>query len=74
MEPYKNLSEKSGVIAFEIGADFVKVQYKNNPRIYLYSHRKINPHKIELMKELATSGRGLATYITQNRDVHDGFE
>lgn len=73
MQPYRNLSGKSGVAAFEIGDDFVKVLFRDNPRIYLYSTPPIAAAKIEQMKGLALVGRGLATFISQNPDVRAGF-
>ncbi|QTQ33738.1 Uncharacterized protein pbN1_37530 [Aromatoleum bremense] len=73
MQLYKNLSGQSGVAAFEIGVDFVKVVFHGNPRVYVYSARNITPAKIEHMKQLAAAGRGLATFISQNPDVRAGF-
>lgn len=73
MQPYKNLSGKSGIVAFEIGDDCVKIRFRDNPKIYLYSTRRIPPRKIERMKQLAAAGRGLATFISRNPDVRDGY-
>lgn len=74
MESYRNLSGESGVLAFEIGANQIKVQFKNTPKIYVYSIRNISSNKIEQMKHLAVSGCGLGTFINQNRDVHNGYD
>ena len=74
MESYKNLSGKSGVTAYEIGPDHIKVQFKHNPNVYTYSSRQIAHAKIEQMKALAVVGQGLGTFINQNRDVHDGYD
>lgn len=73
MQPYRNLSGKSGLEAFEIGNDFVKLRFRDNPRIYVYSSHNIAPEKIEQMKRLALSGRGLASFVSRNDDVRDGF-
>ena len=74
MEPYKNLGGNSGVAAYEIGSDHIKVQFKHGAKIYIYSTRQISASKIEQMKDLAIAGRGLGTFINQNRDVHDGYD
>ena len=74
MESYKNLSGKSGVFAFEIGTDRIKVKFNNNPEIYVYSTRLISSNKIEQMKTLAVSGEGLGTFINQNADVRKSFD
>jgi len=74
MESYKNLSGNSGISAYELGADHIKIQFKHSLKIYVYSIRHISSSKIEQMKALAVSGRGLGTFINQNRDVHDGYD
>lgn len=74
METYKNLGGNSSVTAYETSTDHIKVQFKNSPRVYTYSTRRINRMKIEQMKALALAGRGLGAFINQNRDVHDGYD
>ena len=74
MESYKNLGGNSGVTAYEIGSDHIKVQFKHGAKIYTYSTRRISSSKIEEMKALAIAGKGLGTYINQHRDVHDGYD
>lgn len=74
MEPYLDLSGRSGVVAFQIGESYIKIQFRNNRRVYVYSSRRINSDKIEHMKRLAVSGAGLNTFINQNSDVRYGFE
>lgn len=73
MQRYRNLNGKSGIVAFEIGDDCVKIVFRDNSKVYLYSTRKIPAEKIERMKQLATSGRGLTTFISRNPDVRDGY-
>jgi len=73
MESYKNLSGNSGVVAFEIGGDFIAVQFRNNAKIYIYSYQKIDSNKIEEMKRLAVAGQGLSTFINRNPDVKNGY-
>jgi hypothetical protein len=66
MERYRNLSGDSGVYAFEIGEDYIRVQFEGTGRIYQYSHRKAGAVNVEQMKRLALAGRGLSSYITRN--------
>jgi hypothetical protein len=72
MVPYLNLDGNSGVVAYEIGTDFVRAQF-HGKRPYLYTYDSVGRHNVERMKELAKAGRGLATFISQHREVHDGF-
>ena len=65
MENYRNLGGTSGVKAFEIGTDFIKVKFSDNS-IYLYSYRKPGSHHVEKMKILAKNGSGLNSYINLN--------
>ena len=65
MENYKNLGGNSGVKAFEIGSDFIKVKFSDNS-IYLYSYRKPGRSHVETMKTLAKNGSGLNSYINLN--------
>jgi len=64
MERYKNLNGNSGIAFFEIRSDAIVVQFKNRSK-YLYDNAVTGVRHIETMKELARSGRGLATYISK---------
>lgn len=63
MERYLNRSANSGVFAFEIGSDFIKVKFTNNAKIYTYSYRVAGRIHVENMKQLAYDGSGLNSYI-----------
>lgn len=65
MENYKNLGGTSGVKAFEIGNDFIKVKFSDNS-IYKYSYLKPGSNHVERMKTLAKNGSGLNSYINLN--------
>lgn len=62
MERYRNSSGNSGVSAFEIGNDYIKVRFSSGS-IYSYSYRKAGSMHVEKMKSLARSGSGLNSYI-----------
>lgn len=75
MESYQNLSRSSGVVEYEIGTDFIKVRFNGNSRVYVYDCAKPGAIHVAEMKSLATRGRGLATYISQNvRDQYSRIE
>lgn len=62
MERYKNLGGDSGVVAYEIGSDFIRVQFSDG-EIYLYTYASAGSHHIEHMKQLARNGQGLNSFI-----------
>jgi len=62
MERYKNIGGDSGVVAYEIGDDFIKVQF-NDGSLYLYNFQSAGSDNIEQMKQLAIAGRGLNSFI-----------
>jgi hypothetical protein len=65
MERYKNLSGISGVAAYETGSDYIKVEFKDGGS-YLYNNAVTGIRNIEEMKKLASSGKGLNTYINSH--------
>lgn len=71
MEDYRNLGGDSGVAAYEIGAEFIRVEFKDGS-IYLYTYSSAGSHKIEHMKQLARGGEGLNAFI--NTDVRKAYE
>ena len=65
MHRYGDTTGNSGVTAFEVLPDGIKVQFSNGP-VYLYTYGSAGQAAIEQMKEAALSGRGLATYISRH--------
>lgn len=62
MERYKNLGGDSGVYGFEIGNDYIRVQFNDNS-VYLYTNESAGPYNIDEMKRLAQYGEGLNAFI-----------
>jgi hypothetical protein len=60
---YKNLGGKSTVVRYEILKDSVTIRFKDNS-VYIYTNQTAAPENIAKMKELATAGKGLGTFIT----------
>lgn len=62
MERYRNLGGDSGVVAYEIGDDFIRVKFSDGS-IYLYTDGSAGSHSIKEMKRLARIGQGLNAFI-----------
>ena len=62
MEPYRNLGGDSGVESYEIGSDFIRVQFSDGS-VYLYTYESAGSQNIEHMKQLAVNGQGLNSFI-----------
>lgn len=65
MERYRNASGGSGVSAYEIGSDYIRVRFSTGST-YRYSYRKAGQRHVDNMKRLAVSGSGLNGYINSN--------
>jgi hypothetical protein len=63
MEPYKNRDGNSGVLAYEIRPDAIRVWFA--AAAYEYTYGSAGRDAVEMMKKLAIAGRGLSTYISQ---------
>lgn len=64
MEKYKNVSGQSGIVLYQIGSDYITVQFKSGrATLYLYSYRSAGKAAVEVMKSLARNGKGLHSYI-----------
>jgi len=70
MEHYKNLGGDSGVKAYQIGDDSIKLQFRDGS-LYLYNCQSAGRSNIEHMKELAIAGKGLNSFIS--RVVKKGY-
>jgi hypothetical protein len=65
MQRYGNLSGNSGVIAYEIAPRSITLKFGDGDT-YLYSYERPGREHVETMKALATSGRGLSTYVVRH--------
>ena len=64
MERYKNLGGDSNVIAYAIETQSITVQFRDNS-VYLYTNGSAGANNIERMKELASNGQGLNSFINR---------
>ena len=70
MTPYANLGGDSGVSNYEIGSNFIKVEF-NTGAVYVYDDVKPGTSDLDQMKALAISGVGLNSFIS--RHVRSNF-
>lgn len=64
MERYGNSHGGSGVTHYEIGPDCIDIQFVNG-EAYRYDYTNPGQLHVHRMKQLAVSGTGLSTYISQ---------
>lgn len=62
MERYRNTSGNSGVYSYEIGNEYIIVQFSSG-QTYRYSYNKAGNYNVEKMKSLARIGSGLNSFI-----------
>lgn len=70
MHHYRNHSGESGVVAYDIDAGAITIEFRNGER-YLYTEASAGAANIARMQELARAGRGLSTFISQH--VHERY-
>ena len=72
MEKYSNRNGNSGVIAYEIGEGFIRVEFKGGKKIYEYTEDSCGKYNLNEMIRLAKKGEGLSSFIS--REVKDSYE
>ena len=65
MERYRDVDGDSGVIGYETGSDYIRVQFSDNS-VYLYTYVSAGAANVEQMKKLAVAGDGLNAFINKN--------
>lgn len=63
MERYRNTGRNFGIRAYEIGEDFIIVQFVDGGT-YLYNNSSTGSSNVEKMKVLAMRGQGLNSFIS----------
>ncbi|CAH2797256.1 MAG: hypothetical protein CPDRYMAC_4620 [uncultured Paraburkholderia sp.] len=63
MERYRNLNGHSGVAAYEIGDDFMRVRF-NSGTVYLYTMESVGAQHLTALKQRTWRGQGLSAYIS----------
>jgi len=70
MERYKNRGGESGVVAYDIDAGQIVVEFRDGKR-YLYTEDSAGAANVATMQQLAQAGEGLSAFI--NRHVRDRY-
>ncbi len=65
MEPYRNITGNSGVRAYEIGGDYITIEFSDGA-VYRYTNASAGQENVERMKGLAEAGQGLNTFLSTN--------
>jgi hypothetical protein len=70
MQRYRNLDGDSGVSAYELGEDWIRIRFVGG-ETYEYTDAVTGAEHVQNMQTLAEAGEGLATYIS--KFVHDAY-
>ena len=70
MKPYRRLHGESGVVAYAIGGDWIRVQFVDGG-VYTYTYASAGAIRIEQMKQLADACQTLCSFIS--RHVRDKY-
>ncbi len=62
MDLYRNIAGNSGVKAYEIGPDYITVEFSDGA-VYRYTYASAGRENVERMKGLARAGQGLSTFL-----------
>lgn len=76
MERYRNLNGDSGIAFYAIGDDHIWIEFASGSpyRKYRYTNASAGTGNIAHMKQLATEGRGLNSFINKNPRVRKGYD
>lgn len=65
MKTYANHKVNSGIVAYEIAASSIDIQFVDGS-VYRYTYTSAGKANIDHMKLLAINGSGLSTFVTTN--------
>ena len=72
MQRCRNYSGTSGVRSFEIGPDYIVLQYVSG-KPYMYTYDSVGKQNVEEMKRLALRGSHLNKFINEHPEIRRGF-
>ena len=72
MQRYRNYSGTSGIRSFEIGEDFIILQWISD-KPYRYTYDSVGKENVEEMKRLAIKGSHLNAFINRHPEIKKGF-
>ncbi len=62
MEPYRNITGSSGVKSYEIGDEYITIEFSDGA-VYRYTYASAGEENVERMNGLAEAGQGLSTFL-----------
>jgi hypothetical protein len=65
MPNYANRDGDSPIVSWEEGPDYIAICFKGRMK-YTYTNASAGSHHVSRMKQLAASGAGLASYISDH--------
>ena len=71
MLPYHHSNSPHGVVAYEAGDDYIILKFQSGPLLYKYSYASCGAEHVKEMKRLAKKGKGLSTYINQQKPDYE---
>jgi hypothetical protein len=64
MQPYGDHARQHGVVSYDIGPESIDVEFTSG-WVYRFTYDRPGALRVNRMKELAQSGRGLSTFISK---------
>lgn len=65
MKRYKNLGGNGGIRRYDLGPDFIVLEFTDGSQ-YEYTYERPGERHVQQMMARAEAGRGLTTYINQH--------
>jgi hypothetical protein len=72
MQRYRNWSGTSGIRFFEVGVDYIVLQWANG-KPFTYTDKSIGQQNVEEMKRLAIKGSHLNKFINEHPEIRRGY-
>jgi len=72
VQRYRNWSGTSGVRTFELGEDFIVLEWDGG-KPYRYTYDSVGKENVEEMKRLALKGSYLNAFINRHPEIRRGF-
>jgi hypothetical protein len=63
MQTYGTRGSSSGVSHYEIGPNYIHLQFREDPRIFVYTDKRPGLAKVVVMQHLAMEGEGLTEFV-----------
>lgn len=72
MEKYRDFDNDSNIVEYEIGSDFIIVEFKSGDfKFYKYTTSSTSPYNVSEMQRLAYLGGGLNAFIDKHKPKYE---